>query len=591
MNRNLKAFLALVLACSMMPAQAQTSATSGTAKEHKAVSRKAHVKQPTVEEQIQELRGEFQQEIDQLKQQLADRDAKLQQAEQAAQAAQSQAAEASTKAESVSSTVSQDSQAVSSLQSAVSDLKTNNTNLVQTIQNSQQEIKKAIENPTALRYKGVTITPVGFLAAETVWRQRALNSDINTPFNTTPFANAGQYYTSEFNFSGRQSRIGALVEGKTSFGKIGGYYEADFLSAGVTSNDNESNSYTLRQRQMWAQAALNTGTTVTGGQMWSLVTETKKGTDNRTENLPQTIDAQYHVGFSWARQYGLRVQQAMNHNKVTLAASMEAAQTLFSATNAPSNFFFGNAGAGGGLYNPTTNYSNNVSPDFVVKAAFDPGFGHYEIGGVGRFFRDRYYPNASTSSSAGASNNTKAAGGIFANARIPATKNFDLGLHVLTGTGVGRYGTVTLPDVTVHPDGTLEPLRATQALASIEFHNAKWNIYAYGGGEYVQRTYYTASNGKQVGYAPPSINTSGCYTEGLPASGSGYAPAGSCGAATRGVYEGTVGYWYNFYSGPKGQLKYGLQYSYLARQSWAGTAGSPDTNNNMLFTSFRYYLP
>ena len=32
-----------------------------------------------------------------------------------------------------------------------------------------------------------------------------------------------------------------------------------------------SNSYVLRQRQIWAQAALNSGLTVTGGQMWSLV--------------------------------------------------------------------------------------------------------------------------------------------------------------------------------------------------------------------------------------------------------------------------------------------------------------------------------
>ena len=36
--------------------------------------------------------------------------------------------------------------------------------------------------------------------------------------------------------------------------------------------------------------------------MWSLVTETKKGVDNRTEALPMTIDPQYTVGFSWARQ-------------------------------------------------------------------------------------------------------------------------------------------------------------------------------------------------------------------------------------------------------------------------------------------------
>jgi poly-beta-hydroxyalkanoate depolymerase len=31
-------------------------------------------------------------------------------------------------------------------------------------------------------------------------------------------------------------------------------------------------------------------------------------------------------------------------------------------------------------------------PDIIVKAAFEPGFGHYEIFGVMSRFRDRVYP-------------------------------------------------------------------------------------------------------------------------------------------------------------------------------------------------------
>ena len=97
-----------------------------------------------------------------------------------------------------------------------------------------------------------------------------------------------------------------LAEGKLKAAKLTGYVEADFLSAGVTSNNNQSNSYTFRQRQVWGQAALH-GWTFTGGQQWSLLTETKKGLDNRTEALPMTIDPQYTLGFSWARQWGFRV--------------------------------------------------------------------------------------------------------------------------------------------------------------------------------------------------------------------------------------------------------------------------------------------
>ncbi len=172
----------------------------------------------------------------------------------------------------------------------------------------------------------MTLTPGGFFAAESVWRQKALNADVNTPFNSVPYSGANNAGISEFNASARQSRISMLVQGKLDNVKVGGYYETDFLSAGVTSNDNQSNSFTLRQRQFWAQAALNSGWTFTGGQMWSLVTETTKGLDNRTEAAPATIDSQYHVGFSWARQYGFRVTKNFN-NKFWLGLSVENAQT------------------------------------------------------------------------------------------------------------------------------------------------------------------------------------------------------------------------------------------------------------------------
>ena len=130
--------------------------------------------------------------------------------------------------------------------------------------------------------------------------------------------------------------------------------------------------------------------------MWSLVTETKKGTDNRTENLPMNIDAQYQVGFSWLRLPSIRFQQKLG-KITTVAMSLENAQiTGFNngGANGPTNYFFGGPGNNGGLYNTTTTYTNNAAPDVVVKAAFDPKIGHFEVGGAARFFRDRYYPNA-----------------------------------------------------------------------------------------------------------------------------------------------------------------------------------------------------
>jgi hypothetical protein len=595
--------MAAILVISSISLQAQTSTTKKPVTRKPAV-KKAPVESP-VERQIRELREQMQSQqaqIDALKRENADKDARLAAAQQSAQGAESAAATASAKVDSLTSSLSTNTEAVSSLNSTVTDIKSTNVGLAQTLSDTKKAISDQLDNPLALRYKGVTITPVAFFAFENVYRQRSLNSDVNTPFNATPYPGAAQAHTSELNFSGRQSRIGGLFEGNTGPFKLSGYIEADFLSAGVTSNDNQSNSYTLRQRQFWGQAATSKGFKVTGGRMWALVTETKKSTDNRTENLPMTIDAAYHVGFSWERQPSIRFQQSFGG--FTAALSLEQAEYIFAATNQNNNFFFGSAGVGGGLYNLNANYSNNVAPDVVVKATYDSKvFGHYEIGGLARWFRDRYYPNQTlgTPSAAGALNNTKVGGGFFANGRAPITHYLDLGVHVLGGTGVGRYGTATLPDITVHPDGTLAPIKAYQGLLSIETHpTPKLDIFGYAGAEYAQRTVYLStlgsSAGKLIGYAPITASNTGCNTEVLPVAGgtAGYNPGvpANCTGATRAVIAGTAGFTYRVYANPRfGRLQYQGTYTYLTREAWAGIGGAPKATNNMVFTGMRYYIP
>jgi hypothetical protein len=606
MTKHLQATMAAILVINSMSLPAQTSTAKKPAK---AAAKKAPAESP-VEREIRELREQMQSQqsqIDELKRQNAQKDAQLSAAQQAAQAAQATAANAAAKADSLSSSVSANAESVSTLNSTVTDLKTTNVGLAQTISDTKKSITDAIESPTALHYKGITITPVAFFAFETVWRQRSINSDINTPFNATPYPGAAQAHTSELNFSGRQSRVGGLFEGNPGPFKLSGYVEADFLSAGVTSNDNQSNSYTLRQRQIWGQAATKEGFKVTGGQMWSLVTETKKGTENRTENLPMTVDPAYHVGFSWMRQPSIRFQQSVGN--FTGALAIEQAEYIYAATNANANFFIGNAGTGAGLFSPVANYSNNVAPDLVLKATYDwPKVGHFEAGLLGRWFRDRYYPNQTLAvpSAAGGQNNTKMGGGGFANLRFSATKYLDLGIHGLGGTGVGRYGASSLPDITVHPDGTLAPIKAYQGLLSIETHpTPKLDVFGYAGAEYAQRTTYLstlgASAGKVIGYAPITAVNTGCNTETLPTSaGNGFAggapynpgtPA-NCAGVNRTVIEGTFGFTYRVYNSPKyGRLQYQGVYSYLTRSAWAGVGGAPKATNNMVFTGMRYYIP
>jgi len=578
--------------CVTAGAQSSQDATTPT----KAT--KSHKKAESSSEEIRLLREQLQKqqsEIDALKTKVSAGDQQVTSATQAAADAQTQAAAAQAAAAQASSTSAATATKVDDISSSVTDLKASNAGITETIVTNQANLAADMESPAALRYKGVTITPIGFFAAESFYRQRSLNSDINTPFNSTLYSGAAQYNTSEWGESGRQSRLGVKVQGKLGKADLMGYFEGDFLGAGTTSNDNQSNSYVFRQRQFFAQIAFHSGFTLSGGQMWSLVTETKNSTDPTSEVLPTTPDAQYHVGFSWARQPGLRFSQ--KKGIATYALGLESGEYIFSASNANSNFFFGNAGTGGGLLNATANYSNNVLPDVILKATFDTKVGHYEIGGIARWFRDRYYPTSGSPT-----NNTKTGGGFFANAHIPMTHYFGLGLHVMQGDGVGRYGTATLPDITVHPDGTLVPIRSSQGLLSLEFHPAKkFDLLGYAGAEYAQRTVYDTGS-KLVGYAPISTPVASCYTEAAPTGSTGYAPGANCGAATRVLVEGTVSGVYRFYNGPKGRVQLNIAYSILQRNAWAGTiagtvynaptaTASPSGRNNMVFTSLRYYIP
>ncbi|MEI9979863.1 MAG: hypothetical protein WDN23_12870 [Edaphobacter sp.] len=612
-----KFFVVLLMALSLVDAQAQNSVTQAQSKRSRA--------KPKTEEQmlLEQLSEKLQtldrvsDKVDGLEQEVQDLKRQLQESNKTAEAAKADAAQARKELEGAQQVVGHNDQQVATLQSAVSDLKSTSTSIVETVQ-AEQKAQQALEHPNSLHFKGIDLTPGGFLAAETVDRQRGVGGDVNTPFSSIPFAGQTAGVLSEFNASARQSRISLLAEGKLSKATVRGYYEADFLSAGTTSNDNQSNSYTLRLRQAWAQAALNSGWTITGGQMWSLATEYRHGLDPLAEAIPLTIDAQYNVGFTWERQYGFRVTKNIG-SKFWVGGAVEEAQTLNLGGHNLPTIVYQQAGNGGGLYNSTANYSYNYAPDLIAKIAYEPGFGHYELFGIGRFFRARAFPNAQLPSGASALDafTSKAAGGgVGANARIPLfAKRVELGAHILVGDGIGRYSTTTLSDATAHPDGSLELLPGGSALGSLEWHTTRrLDLYAYYGGEYVKRAFYpnglfvttsgpTYGQPILVGYGAPNNVVSGCYTEVPPVTspnGGGFVPgaAANCAADNRNIQEGTLGYWFRFYKGPRGTFQQGIQYSYGERRTWqgigdplTGLGGSPKAIDNMFFTSFRYYLP
>jgi hypothetical protein len=343
---------------------------------------------------------------------------------------------------------------------------------------------------------------------------------------------------------------------------------------------------------------------------------------NRTELLPQTIDPQYNVGFVWERQYGARVVKSFMNKQLWVGASVENPQTETPSCQAtgtttsgaalacPTNYLVGSAGSGGGLYNgggapgatssaPLATYSFNLAPDMVAKVVYEkPHYGHYELFGVARFFRDRVYPNATSTTvttGTGAYNDATVGGGIGGSAYVPATKYFDVGLSGLWGDGTGRYGSSTLPDVTIRPSGQLALLHSYSALSTVVLHaSPRMDVYFHGGIDGVLRNYFADQNGV-IGYGLYGTSDKGCGIELAPGTSPqvGYQPTApaNCGSPTKNIQEYTLGEWYDFYRGPKGRFRMGLQYSYFGRYGWSGSGGTPKGNDNIFETSARYYLP
>jgi hypothetical protein len=243
-------------------------------------------------------------------------------------------------------------------------------------------------------------------------------------------------------------------------------------------------------------------------------------------------------------------------------------------------------------------------------------------------------------SAAGAYNDSRNGGGFGVSGFAPLiAKKLDIGLKATYGSGIGRFGSAQLADVTARNDGSLATLKNAMWLAKLELHpTPKLDIYGYVGGEYAGRAGYTgyttikvtstpavpgcgavgqqacAGGGIQPsypaltttsiatngigGYGSPYANNSGCSTEVSPAGTGTPGAGGTCAGDIRYIGEGTLGFWHRIYSGEKGRVQWGVQYSYLYKTGWSGSNGltgttsvSPHAVDNMVLTSFRYYLP
>jgi hypothetical protein len=482
--------------------------------------------------------------------------------------------------------------------------------------------------PSTFWFKGVTITPGGFLALESVTRSAFLGADIGSPgYSNIPFGNVPSSHSGEFRFSARQSRLSLLTQGDVDpVTHLAGYVETDFLGAAQTANSNESNSYNLRVRHLYLTADSDYwGAHLLAGQEWSLATMNTKGITPRQEDIPLTIDAQYVPGFVWQRTPQIRLVKDIAENAwVAISAENPAttiagtAPTLFdsgsiitgvnsalasSTPGAYATIFPNTPVLGGSLFDNANAITLNQMPDIIGKVAYEPTLLdrtiHMEAFGIFRQFTDRIvYPVGVAGFPYGTGlqnhNNTSTGEGVGGSILIPVIpKVFDIQFSGLTGRGIGRYGSGQLPDVTFNADGSLAPIGETMLLAGGVWHMfPELDIYGYAGQE---------SQGSKWGFSTPStghtafgwgnpyfINT-GCNIEDL----GGAAGAGGGGFACTGntslVRQATVGFWDNIYKGPFGRLAGGLQYSFTQKYDFGGIGGSQERNENTFLTSLRYY--
>jgi multidrug efflux pump subunit AcrA (membrane-fusion protein) len=439
------------------------------------------------------------------------------------------------------------------------------------------------------RVGNVEVTLGGFVESAAIWRSRNQVADIASNFNTgIPLPNSPNYHQSETRFSARQSRLSGLVTARPDPNTtLTAYVETDFLGAAPTANSVESDSYNLRMRQFYAAyARSDLDLYALGGQTWSLLTLQKKGLGFATPNVayPETIDAQYVPGFSWARQPQFRIAKMFDRDLFGVALSVENPQTnYYTGPNGLAPAALGTitiASPGGAGYAPTNSYSADVAPDIIAKVAFDPGPVHVEAYGVARFMHDRVSQLGS-----GVSDTTTGGGGgagVYIHV-IPDVLDFQG--SVLAGDGIGRYGSAQLPDAVVGRDGAPVPLPETEALVGLIAHPVPaLELYGYIGTEQVSRQFFSgAVKGKTegFGYGSPIYDNASCNIE--------LGATAMCVANTSGVTQGTLGEWWNFIHNSYGTMRLGVQYSYTHRTIFQGIGPTPKTDDNMLFFSFRYY--
>jgi len=415
------------------------------------------------------------------------------------------------------------------------------------------------EPPGTYRLGRVTVTLGGYVDFKFFARNRNQKSSSNSSLQAIPFASSPNYYTKQFHTTVGDSRFSALFDSKPwDDSHISAYSEFDLNGGAGSSDSKRGNSYKPRLRKGYvAYDNSEWGLHVLVGRASSLVVPNSVGIISRKENSPITLDAGYLPGHTGLRDGQLRVVKDWG-GKWWIGASLESPQVEY-----------------GGTVTSFEPVADNVVPDLVVKAAVDPGWGHYEVIGVTRWLRDHVSINGVSTTT------TVVGGGVGASFIVPLVPEYlELTATALYGTALGRYGALGLPDATFTSSGAPSPLRSWQGHVGLLAHPSRAiNLFAYAGKE--QADSRTFADGANIGgYGNGVTNNAGCYVQNA---------AASCDPDRRSATQVTFGGWWRVRHGDWGTVMAGAQYSYTWINTFQGqSGGAPRTNEQVVVLGIRY---
>lgn len=587
--------------------------------------KKAKTKQPagpTVAQQLEQLRDQVKAQQQQMQTQQQQMQSQINQLQGQLQTAQGQLAANSQQAQAAAQQAAAAQDAANSLNGQVSGLKTSTNNLVQTVQTTKKMVDD-LESPLAMHYRGITIAPNGFLEGSMIWRQRAEGATTSSTYSGTPLNGVQNAGLSEFRMSAQNSQFGFNFYGDAGKVKFTGQWQMDLNAPSYGSTlIASSNNFVPRIRQAWANVATPGGWTFMAGQTWDLGMLNRHLIDQFTEWLPVGDDNGTFTGDPASnRVVQFRLTKNFWNNKAAFAVAVQGDGIYTVANDATTPTYVVGltdmnngvapcAGTASSANNSQVACGINVNaqpyPAIWLKFAADPNsWGHFEVGFLGRFFRDRVLANTGSLAATG-TNHTADGYGIHFGTYLTLSKKVGFYLNALGGRGIGQFLNSHLADVTlsasnqttcpaltgttlgtsVCSDGPL-PIKAGGVSAGPEFHlTPKLDVNFYGGAEYYQRTTnllgYTGNGYGDTGVAPGTDNKS--------------------------LYEVMASVVYRWYNGPYGTFQTLVQPIWFERTTWASSlAGSKCVSgtgvfygfdnctakgsNTMFFLSMRYVLP